>query len=250
MKRYIHLFALSFSLFFILWAVGCNDGNGGGGACPETNLDIEICDPETGGPFTTDIDNDFFPVVPESESVLESEDGMIRLEITVLEETEEVSGVDTRILVETELEDGVLIEVSRNFFAQTEDGTVCYFGEDVDVCDSGLVQVGDEFLCNGEEPSHEGAWRAGENGNVPGIIMPADPQVGDVFMQEGAPGVAEDQAEVLALGGPIEVPAGDFDDTLTTEECNPLEGGARDLKVYVRGIGLAIDEDAELVSFE
>jgi hypothetical protein len=147
---------------------------------------------------------------------------------------------------EVEFEDDVLIEVSRNFFAQAPDGTVCYFGEDVDVCDTGLVEDGDGFLCDGGEPTHEGEWRAGENGNVPGIIMPADPQVGDVFMQEGAPGLAEDQAEVLALGEPIEVPAGEFDDTLTTEDCNPLEGGARDIKVYVRGIGLAIDEDAEL----
>src|SRR3989304_3278533 len=251
MKRYIHLFALCFSLFLILWGVGCN-GGGGGGGCPVPTLDIEICDPETGGPFSLEIDNDFFPVVPGSESVLESEDETIRLEITVLEETDEVAGIDTRILVESEFEDGLLIEVSRNFFAQVQEGqegagTVCYFGEDVDECADGLEQVGDEFLCNGEEPSHEGAWLAGENGNVPGLFMPADPQVGDVYMQEGADGVAEDQQEVLALGVPIEVPAGDFEDTLTAEDCNPLEEGARDIKVFVRDIGLAIDEDAELI---
>jgi hypothetical protein len=44
----------------------------------------------------------------------------------------------------------------------------------------------------------------------------------------------------------IEVPAGDFNDTLRTEDCNPLDG-TKDLKVYVNGIGLAIDEDLELV---
>jgi len=131
-----------------------------GGACPEPNLDIKVRDPETGGPFSLDIDNDSFPVVPESESVLESEDGTIRLEITVLEETEEAAGIDTRVLVEEEFENGELIEVSRNFFAQAPDGTVCYFGEDVDECADGLEQVGYEFLCNGEEPSHEGALRA------------------------------------------------------------------------------------------
>src|SRR3989304_5165532 len=116
--------------------------SGGGGACPEPNLEIEVCDPETGGPFTLDINNDFFPVVPGSESVLESEDGTIRLEITVLEETEEVAEIDTRVLVEEEFEDGELIEVSRNFFAQAPDGTVCYFGEDVDECTDGLDPVG------------------------------------------------------------------------------------------------------------
>lgn len=252
MRRFTYVFALCFSLFLVLWGGGC-DGDGSGGVCPATTLSIEVCDPETGGPFSLVIDNGFFPAVVGSQSVLEGvndEGTEIRIEINVLDETEVVAGIETRVVEEVEFEDGVLIEVSRNFFAQASDGTVCYFGEDLDECPDGLEQVGDEFLCNGEEPSHEGAWRAGENGNVPGIITPANPRVGDVFRQEGAPGIAEDQAEVLALGEPIEVPAGDFGDTLTTEDCNPLEGGARDLKVYVRGIGLAIDEDAELVSFE
>jgi len=79
--------------------------------------------------------------------------------------------------------------------------------------------------------------------------MPANPQVGDIYAQEEAPGIAEDQAEVVALGETIAVPAGTFSDTLTTLDCNPMENGAIDEKVYIRGIGLAIDEDAELVSF-
>ncbi len=78
MKRCIHLFALCLSLFLVLWGVGCN-GSGGGGGCPVLTLDIVVCDPETGGPFTTDIDNDFFPVVPGSESELRSKDEAIRL---------------------------------------------------------------------------------------------------------------------------------------------------------------------------
>jgi hypothetical protein len=258
MRRGIHLFALSFSLFFVILGVGCDDNNGGGnggnGACPDTNVGIDVCDPETGGPFTTDIDNDFFPVVPGSESVLESDDETLRLEITVLEETEEVAGVTTRVLVESEFEDGLLIEVSRNFFAQVQEGqegegTVCYFGEDVDICETGLVENGDGFLCDGEEPDHSGEWRAGVGDNRPGIIMPADPQEGDVFSQEDAPGIAEDIAEVKAFGEEIDVPAGIFNDTLTTEDCNPLDGGTRDRKVYVRDIGLAIDEDVELTEF-
>jgi len=239
MKRYIHLFALCFSLFFIFWGAGCNDGGGGGsnGVCPETNVNISVCDAGAGGPFSLTIDNGFFPAVVGSQNVIEGEDDqgvIIRVEITVLDETEEVADVTTRVVEEREFEDGELVEVSRNFFAQAPDGTVCYFGEDVDNIEDGVVV------------DNEGSWRAGENGSVPGIIMPADPQVGMIFMQEGAPGVAEDQAEVIALGETITVPAGTFSDTLTTEDCNPLEDGARDQKVYIRGIGLAIDEDAEL----
>ncbi|MEW6146215.1 MAG: hypothetical protein AB1598_14475 [Thermodesulfobacteriota bacterium] len=229
---------LSLSFFTI---GGCNGGGGGGGGvCPELNTGIEVCDPETGGPFSLVIDNGFFPVVVGSEMVLEGEDDegvVVRVEITVPDETEVVAGVTTRVLVETEFEDGELIEVSRNFFAQAPDGTVCYFGEDVDIFE------------DGEIVSHEGEWRAGEDGNLPGIMMPGEPEIGMVFQQEFAPGIAEDQAEILAFGEEIDVPAGMFSDTLTTEDCNPLEDGATDLKVYVDGIGLAIDEFAELISF-
>lgn len=41
-----------------------------------------------------------------------------------------------------------------------------------------------------------------------------------------------------------------FTDTLTSEDCNLLEEDSFDEKVYFSGIGLAIDEDAELISFE
>lgn len=76
-----------------------------------------------------------------------------------------------------------VIETSINYYAQTQDGTVCYFGEDVDI-----------FLPDGGV-SHEGAWRADDPGNAPGIFMPADPQVGMTFQQEVAPGTAEDKQQ-------------------------------------------------------
>lgn len=247
MKRFFPVFTLCLVLFFVLLTSGCgssssggggSDGNGGGAACPQSNLDVSVCDPAA-GPFSLIIDNEFFPLVVGSQSVLEGEDDgeTVRLEISVLDETEEVAGVTTRVVEEAEYEAGELIEVSRNFYAQAPDGTVCYFGEDVDIYE------------DGEVVSNEGAWRAGENGNLPGIFMPAKPQVWDVFSQEVAPGVAEDRAEVIAFGDEIDVPAGTFDDTLTAEDCNPLEGGAKDEKVYVRGIGLAIDDVVELISF-
>lgn len=207
--------------------------------CPEINLNSDICDPSI-GPFTLEIDNPFFPLVVGSQLILEGVDDEgteIRLVTTVLDETEEVAGITTRVVEEDEFEDGERVETSRNFFAQAPDGTVCYFGEDVDDFEDGVVV------------DNSGEWRAGENGAVPGIIMPGDPQVGDVFSQEGAPGLAEDQAEIISLGDTYNVEAGTFSNTLTSEDCNPLEEDSFDEKVYFSGIGLAIDEDAELVSF-
>jgi hypothetical protein len=239
MIKRIGLLMLTVTLSFLA-AGGCSSGGGGGGgACPDTNTGIEVCDPDTGGPFSLVIDNGFFPVVVGSETVLEGEDDegtLVRVETTVPGDTEVVAGVTTRVLVETEFNDDELAEISRNFYAQAPDGTVCYFGEDVDIYE------------NGEVVSHEGAWHAGEDGNLPGIQMPGDPVPGMIFLQEFAQGVAEDQTEITALGETIDVPAGMFSDTLSAEDCDNLDK-SKDLKVYVDDIGLAIDEFAELISF-
>ncbi len=235
MLKGIGVSIISLAMSFLI--IGGCSSSGGGGSCPDTNLSIAVCDPSA-GPFSLLIDNPFFPLFVGDELVLEGKEDGVFLEviITVLDETEVVAGVTTRVVEEAEFEDGEVVEISKNFFAQASDGTVCYFGEDVDDYEDGVI-VG-----------HGGQWRAGVDGNLPGIIMPANPQVGDIYAQEAAPGIAEDQAEVVALGETITVPAGTFSDTLTTLDCNPM-GGAIDEKVYVDGIGLSIDEEAELVSF-
>jgi hypothetical protein len=191
-----------------------------------------VCDPsET---FTTVIDNPYLPLPPGRRIELQGNGLLVR--ITVLDETETVAGVDTRVVEEYEAADGRVLEISRNYFAQAQDGTVCYFGEEVDIYDE-----------NGDVTSHAGAWRAG-GGNAPGIFMPSSPQVGQAFHQEIAPGVAEDQAKVVALGERTQVPAGTFEDTVTMLDRNPLDG-SEDTKVYARDIGLIVDEAVLMTRF-
>jgi hypothetical protein len=210
-------------------ALGC-----GSGAEPFVeNVDITVCAP-TAGPFTLAIDNPYLPLVPGAQLVLE--DGDLRLEITVLDDSETVAGVTTRVLEERESEGGALVEISRNFFAQAPDGTVCYFGEDVDIYRNGAVV------------SHEGAWRAGVGGALPGVMMPAAPAVGMAFRQEIAPGVAEDRAVIEAAGETVPVPAGTFTTTVRFLETTPLEPGSTSVKVFARDVGLIVDDGARLTA--
>ena len=216
-----------------LAAFGCSDSPGL--AVPgEGDLDISICDP-AGGTFTIESTNEFFPMVVEEVSNFlgEEEGAAVETVRTVLDETEVVAGVTTRVIEERETVDGELVEVSRNFFAQAADGTICYFGEDVDTYEGGVV-IG-----------HEGAWRAGEGNNLPGIQIPAVPEVGMTYAQEYAPGVAEEHSEIVAMGEHLSVPAGEFDDTLRVIETSALDGD-ESLKIYVSGIGLAVDDTREL----
>jgi hypothetical protein len=204
-----------------------------------TTIDIGACDPGAGG-FSTTIDNPYFPLAVGQRTILEGEEFFrdVLVRITVLDETVTVAGIQTRVVEEYEEESGRLVEISRNFFAQAADGTVCYFGENVDIYDS-----------DGSVTSHAGAWRADGERNVPGIFMPPSLQVGQAFQQEIAPGIAEDQAKVVALGGVTEVPAGRFEDTATLVDVNPLDGSQGE-KVYAPGIGLIVDGPARMTSFE
>jgi hypothetical protein len=157
------------------------------------------------------------------------------LTITVLNETREVNGTETRVVEERETLGGQLVEVSRNFFAICEEtNSVFYFGEEVDDYEDGRIV------------SHEGAWLAGENENRAGIIMPGTILLGARYYQEIAPNVALDRAEIVDMGEVIQTPAGEFTDTLLTQETTPLEPDVVEVKYYAAGIGLIQDAELQL----
>ncbi len=222
------LIALSLSTL-----AGCSDKVGGGTG--RVDLPLSVCEPQN-GPFSLTIDNPYFPLPVGTQYLYQGvEDGtVIDLTITVLNETKVVNGVTTRVMEERELEDDELIEISRNFFAQAPDGTVCYFGEEVDIYEGGQLA------------SHDGAWLAG-NGNRAGILMPGNPEVGMTYQQELATGVAMDRGEIVAVGVPFTAGGITFSDTVLTIDTSPLEPGVQSEKTYARGIGLVFDEPVSLV---
>jgi hypothetical protein len=199
--------------------------------------DLAVCSPTAGG-FSTTSTNPWFPMqVGYIWSYEGEEDGeLVELRITVLDQIEVVGGVNTRVVEEREWIDGELIEVSLNYFAQGSDGSICYFGEAVDIFDPET----------GELVSHEGAWRADEGENAPGIIMPGDPVPGLKFDMEVAPGIAEDEGTVVG-SGPLKVGNVTYAETIRIREFNPLDGG-KGFKVYARNVGLIVDGPVELVS--
>ena len=191
--------------------------------------------------FSTTGSNPYFPLWPGHATLLEGVevDGeeLVELEvlITVSEDTELVDGVLTREVVEREKEDGELVEISYNYFAHCrETGDVWYFGEDVDDYEGGVI-VG-----------HGGAWRAGENGALPGVFMMGSPMLGARYQQEYAPGVAEDRGEVTGVGGTVDVPLGTYTNVLSVIDTNALNPGPGDLKIYAPGVGNIVDEVMEL----
>jgi hypothetical protein len=164
-----------------------------------------------------------------------------RAEETVLPETKKVAGIDVAVVEVKEYEDGELVELTHDYYAQDRDGTVYYLGEAVDEYEDGQV-VG-----------HSGSWQAGEGQNQPGLFMPLHPQAGQTFEQEQAPGVAEDHSTVLAVDQSITTSAGQFGGCMRTEDVNPLDGETEN-KVYCPGVGVVREESEtgflNLVRFE
>ena len=207
-------------------------------------IDVDVAECAFGQPFTIDaaqLQNEFFPIHPGRQWQFEGAHGgeLSQLTVTVLNVTELVGGVTTRVVEERETVNGGLVEVSRNFFAENSAGAVCYFGEDVTI------------HLPGGGTSTEGTWRADDvsdpsNQFFPGIIMPADPSVRMRFQMEGAPGIAEDEGRITGSGR-VKVTAGTYNQTLRIREFNPLDGDVG-FKTFAKGVGMLIDGDVQLTS--
>ena len=86
------------------------------------------------------------------------------------------------------------VEPTADWYTQDDSGNVSYMGEFT------------TDLTNKKNP-HEGSWEAGVKGAWAGIIMLAEPKVGDTYEQEFAKGEAEDKGTVLSLNENVSVPS-------------------------------------------
>jgi hypothetical protein len=185
------------------------------------------------------IDNPFFPMTVGSSFTFGGDE---RVEVKVLDDVKIILGVAVTVVSDKVFQDGELVEDTLDYYAEDTRGNVWYFGEKTAEYENGKVT------------STAGSWEAGVDGAMPGIVMLANPQVGDTYRQEYLKGEAEDLAVVTAVGGSIKVPLGSWSgsDVLVTEEWTPLEPGVRERKTYVLGYGVvetrAIEGEPELVT--
>lgn len=187
--------------------------------------------------FSSTGSNRFFILEPNYQLVLTGEvDGVDEeLTITVKDETKVVDGVETRVVVERHVEDGEVVEVSRNFFAVcTQTNSMFYYGEKVD------------NYVDGEIVNHDGSWIAGENGAKAGVMMPGIVLLGSKYHQETAPSVAMDRGQIVSMSKVVDTPAGKFENVLKIKETTPLEPTVVDFKYYYAGIGLIQDGELKL----
>jgi hypothetical protein len=201
--------------------------------CTQTEA---VIDPGDGGDysvqvdpsrFVATIDNPWLPFTPGSRWVYEAGGGE-RNEVVVTGQTRRIMGITATVVRDVETRNGELVEETSDWYAQDRDGNVWYLGEDTRAFRNG-------------EPSPAGSWEAGVDGALPGIIMQADPQVGDAYRQEFYRGEAEDMGKVVRLGASQTVPFRPFDGLLVTQDWTPLEPEVVEEKYYAKGVGLVLE---------
>ena len=168
-------------------------------------------------------------------------------------ETKLIDGVTCIVLRDLVYDRGVLKEATDDWYAQAKDGDVWYFGEEVQDYE---VFKGDSPM-RPELVSIDGSFKAGREGDKPGVIFRASPRAGETYVEEASLGNAEDVTDVLsttyAYGKDPEldryVPrrlaelfcsAGDC---VVTRNYSLLEPGIFDRKFYARGIGVFLEVD-------
>ncbi len=176
------------------------------------------------GDFTTVIDNPLFPLPVGAEWVYDAPGEVVT--VTVPGDTRTVMGVTVLdVHDEVRTTTGELIEDTIDFYAQDSAGNVWYFGE-----------ITAEYV-NGQIANMNGAWEAGVDGALPGIVMQAAPTVGQQYLQEYYVCQAEDEAEVTEVGASETVPAGSYTGCIRTRDFSRLDPLANEMKTYCPNVG-------------
>jgi hypothetical protein len=176
----------------------------------------------------TNVTNPLFPVsIQESVLMLGHVDGKpFRTEVTLLPETRiiewEGQQVETLVSQYNAFLGGRIEEIAYDYYAQADDGSVWYFGEDVfDFRDGAIVVT-------------EGTWLAGRDGPA-AMIMPGDPQVGDVYRTENAPGFVLEEVTVRSTDETLDGPLGPIQGGMLADELH--SDGKTEQKVFAPGYG-------------
>jgi|Tabmets5t2r1_1033131.scaffolds.fasta_scaffold19034_2 hypothetical protein len=197
-------------------------GGGAGAAAPAA--EIRFSSPRQ-------IDNPYLPLTKFSRCELRGQEEGTRERVVrrLLDRTMpfEFDGRTVRAVVieDRAFEEGELVERTLDYFAQADDGTVYYVGEDVD------------NYRNGKVVNHEGSWMYGRDTSKLGVAMPAGPRVGDRWRFEDVPGITVESDRVVSKLSRVRVRGKTYRDVIRVRErLHPQK--EIEYKLYARGTGL------------
>jgi hypothetical protein len=176
----------------------------------------------------TKVTNPLFPISTLNAVILGEVDGEpLKIETTLLPQTktvdwdgQQVEALQSQFCAYL---NGRITEVAVDLYAQADDGSVWYLGEDVVDYEKGVAAT------------TAGTWRVGVDGPA-AMIMPAHPRVGDVYRTENLPGVAFEQVTVQRVGVTVTGPGGPISGAMVGQELHQDEA-ALEPKTFAPGHG-------------
>jgi hypothetical protein len=181
------------------------------------------------------IDNQWNPLTPGMQLVLAGEANKgkellpHRVVSTVTDLIKVVNGVRAAVILETDINQGVLVKSELAFQAQDNAGNLWNLGE-----------FPAEFDDSGNFKRAPDTWISGLSDAEPGNLMLGNPQLGTPeYLQGWSPDIDFlNCAKVYKMQQKTCVPAGCYDNVLITEERSPLEPeSGHQRKYYAPGVG-------------
>ena len=165
-------------------------------------------------------------------------------------DTKLIEGVTCIVLRDLVYKSGRLAEATDDWYAAGRDGSTWYCGEEVKDYES----FAGDHPRNPELVKIDGSFKHGRDRDKAGVIMPARPRQGQVYLEEFSLGNAEDVSEVLSVRYAYGSNAA-LDrlvprdlalrlcngDCIVTKNYSLLEPGKFALKYYARGIGFFLE---------
>ena len=185
----------------------------------------------------TAITNPYLPLESLKQDILEGKEAgkLFRIERTRQTGTKSftvgASKVEAMIVEDKVFVEGKLHEIALDYFAQSDDGTVYYLGENVDNYKDGKVV------------NHDGTWLYGIHTKQLGVMMPAKPAVGDKFRSEDAPNITREDDEVISVSETVTIAAGTYKNCIKIKEI--LSDGEIEYKFYAPKVGVVKEQPAD-----
>lgn len=215
-----------------LAVAGCGGDDEGGLPSTLPRLEsAEFSDP-------TIVDHPWHPLLPGFVRVYfeQTAEGPVTIVAQALDETREVARVESRVTLDAVYRDGALVQSTRGWYAQDDDGNVWAMGEAIE-------RYTYDELGAVLDTNRDGSWETGQDVAGLGVeahagwAMPADPKEGDRFHRQYYPDVAEDVTQVIAPGVGVTLADGSLFSTLQTLDTTRIDPDRQLERFHAEGIG-------------
>jgi hypothetical protein len=185
--------------------------------------------------FVAGVDHPWFPLTPGTTWTYRRSTpyGSQTLVAAVLAQPREVAGVATTAVRWQSVRPGRRSTLVVRWYAEDAAGNVWWFGQEV------------RRAAPRVDPLARRSWRAGVDGAQAGLLLSAQPRVGDGYANATAPGVVDRRSTVVSLTASVATPGRTYRDTVLTRDTSTLEPIEVEQTFFARGLGMVAQQTAD-----